>query len=83
MPFRIIWSELAARQLARLDRSVARRVFERVEGLRHEPLRQLRRLTGLPYFRLRVGDFRVFVGVNQSDLLVLVLKVGHREKIYK
>jgi mRNA interferase RelE/StbE len=82
MPFRVIWSESAARELAKLDRSVAKRIFDKVEGLRDEPLRQLRRLTGLPYFRLRVGDFRVIVEVNRSDLLVLVLKVGHRESIY-
>jgi len=83
MPFRIIWSESAARQLAKLDRSVAKRIFDKVDGLRDEPLRQLRRLTGLPYFRLRVGDFRVIIEVNQADLLVLVLKVGHRESIYE
>ncbi|MGD1100284.1 MAG: type II toxin-antitoxin system RelE/ParE family toxin [Thermoplasmata archaeon] len=83
MPFQIIWSESAARQLAKLDRGVAKRIFDKVEGLRDEPFRQVRRLTGLPYFRLRVGDFRVFVEVNQSDLLVLVLKVGHRESIYE
>jgi mRNA interferase RelE/StbE len=83
MAFRVIWSESAARQLAKLDRSVAKRIFDKVEGLRDEPLRQLRHLTGLPYFRLRVGDFRVIIEVNQSDLLVLVLKVGRRESIYQ
>ncbi len=45
-------------------------------------MRQLRRLVGLPYFRLRVGDYRVIVEVKENDLFVLVLKVGHREFIY-
>lgn len=83
MAFRVLWSESAARQLAKLDRSVAKRIFDRVEGLRDEPMRQLRRLTGLPYFRLRVGDFRILVEADQTDLFVLVLKVGHRESIYR
>ena len=83
MPFRIVWSESAARQLAKLDRGVAKRIFDKVEGLHDAPLRQLRRLTGLPYFRLRVGDFRVIIELDQSDLLVLVLKRGHRESIYE
>ncbi len=82
MPCRILWSESASRQLAKLDRSVARRIFDRVEGLRENPMRQLRRLVGLPYFRLRVGDYRVIVEVKENDLFVLVLKVGHREFIY-
>jgi mRNA interferase RelE/StbE len=81
MDYQVLWSEAASRQLAKLDRSVARRIFDKVEGLRNEPLRQLRRLVGQPYFRLRVGDYRVIVEVNQGMLLVLVLKVGHREAI--
>ncbi|MFZ1024578.1 MAG: type II toxin-antitoxin system RelE/ParE family toxin [Thermoplasmata archaeon] len=82
MAFRILWSASASRQLAKLDRSIAKRLFERVEGLSENPLRQLRRLVGLPYFRLRVGDYRVIVEVRQLELLVLVLKVGHRESVY-
>ena len=83
MSFRILWSESASRQLAKLDRTVTRRIFDRVEGLKENPLRQLRRLVGLPYFRLRVGDFRVIVEVQEKELMVLVLKVGHREAIYE
>jgi mRNA interferase RelE/StbE len=82
MDYQVLWSEAASRQLAKLDRSVAKRIFEKVEGLRNEPLRQLRRLVGQPYFRLRVGDYRVIVDVNQGTLLVLDLRVGHREAIY-
>jgi mRNA interferase RelE/StbE len=83
MAFRILWSESASRQLAKLDRTVTRRIFDRVEGLKENPLRQLRRLVGLPYFRLRVGDFRVIVEVQEKVLMILVLKVGHRESIYE
>ena len=82
MVYRIIWSESAARQLAKLDRSVAKRILERVQELESDPSRFLRRLVGVPYYRLRVGDFRVIVEVAQDRLLVLVLKVGHRSKVY-
>ncbi len=81
MAFRILWSESASRQLAKLDRSVGKRIFERVERLAENPLPQLRRLVGLPYFRLRVGDYRVIVEVHELELLVLVLKAGHRKSI--
>jgi mRNA interferase RelE/StbE len=82
MVFKIIWSESAARQLGRLDRSVAKRILERVQALESAPLRSLRRLVGVPYYRLRVGDFRVIVEVAQERLLILVLKFGHRAKVY-
>jgi len=83
MVYRIVWSESAARQLAKLDRSVAKRILERVQELESDPYRLLRRLVGVPYYRLRVGDFRVIVEVAQDRLLVLVLKVGHRSTVYE
>jgi mRNA interferase RelE/StbE len=82
MVFQIIWSESAARQLGKLDRSVAKRILEQVQTLESDPLRSLRRLVGVPYYRLRVGDFRVIVEVAHDRLLILVLRVGHRSSIY-
>lgn len=82
MVYQIIWSESAARQLGKLDRAVAKRILDRVQELESNPLRSLRRLVGVPYYRLRVGDFRVIVEIAQDQLLVLVLNVGHRSKVY-
>ena len=82
MPFPIIWSESAARQLAKLDRAVSKRILSRLQDLVADPLRSLRKLVGVPYYRLRAGDYRVIVGVTQGKLLVLALKVGHRSQIY-
>jgi len=82
MVCKIIWSESASRQLGKLDRAVAKRILERVQQLEVDPLRYLRRLVGVPYYRLRVGDFQVIVEVIQDRLLVLVLKVGHRSSVY-
>lgn len=82
MPFEIIWSDSAARQLRKLDRQVARRIFDRVGELAHEPFQKVRRLVGQPYYRLRVGDYRVIVGVREEELQVLVLKVGKRDSVY-
>ena len=82
MTYAVIWSEGAARELGKLDRSVAKRILEHVEGLREAPKRGLRRLVGVPYYRLRVGDYRVIVEVLEDRLLILVLKVGHRRSVY-
>ena len=82
MVYKILWSGSASRQLGKLDRAVAKRILERVQQLEADPLRHLRRLVGVPYYRLRLGDFRVIVEVVQDRFLVLVLKGGHRSSIY-
>ncbi|MEE9174080.1 MAG: type II toxin-antitoxin system RelE/ParE family toxin [Thermoplasmata archaeon] len=83
MVFDIIWSDSAARQLRRLDRTVARRVFAKVGDLRENPFPHVRRLVNSPYYRLRVGDYRVIMDIEQDVLRILDLKVGHRDSIYK
>jgi mRNA interferase RelE/StbE len=81
--FEIIWADSAVRQLRKLDRPVAKRIFEAVGKLREGPRRWLTRIVNSPYYRLRVGDYRVIVDVHESKLRVLVLKVGHRKSVYR
>ena len=33
--------------------------------------------------RIRVGDYRIIYEVNDSEVVVLVLAVGHRREIYR
>ncbi len=80
--FEIVWSEPALRQLRRLERPIARRVFERVGDLRKDPYRHVTRLVNSPYYRLRVGDYRVILDIERALLRVLVLKVGHRKSMH-
>jgi len=83
MDFDIIWSDSAVRELKRLDRMVARRIFDRVGELRKDPYRHVRKLVNSPYFRLRVGNYRVIIDIRAAVLRVLVVKVGHRGSIYR
>ncbi|MHB8203304.1 MAG: type II toxin-antitoxin system RelE family toxin [Desulfomonilaceae bacterium] len=41
-------------------------------------------LTGLDgLYRLRVGDYRIIYRVLDSDLSVLIVKIGHRKDVYR
>jgi mRNA interferase RelE/StbE len=59
-------------------------VFEAVEDLRQDPL------AGHPLSgqwqglrRLRVGSVRVIYGFDGKELLISVLRVGHRRDVYR
>ncbi len=82
MPFEIIWSDSAAGQLKKLDRTIARRIFDKVGELRETPHRFVRKVANSPYYRLRVGDYRVILDIRETVLRILVLKVGRRKSIY-
>ena len=83
MTFEIIWSDSAARQLEKLDRTVARRIFEKVGELHDNPGRKVHKLVNSPYYRLRVGKYRVILDIDENFLRVIILKVGQRKTIYR
>ena len=83
MPYDIIWSASATKQLKKLDRTVAKRIFKAVDKLKEGPHRYLREIVNAPWYRFRVGDYRVIVSIEQGKLRILVLDVGHRKSIYK
>lgn len=87
MVWQVEVSETAARQLVKLDRAVqleiVRYLRERIATDQDprrfgQPLR--RNLAGR--WKYRVGDYRLICDIQDNKILVLVLMVGHRSKIY-
>ena len=84
--FEVRWHEDALDDLRRLDRSVARRIVNRVESKLSMDPRGLGRalkgpLRGL--YRFRVGDYRVVYLLEEGRLLILVVRVRHRKSVYR
>ncbi len=80
----IRWERRAVKELSRLPRETQLQVFDAVEALRLTPL-QGRPLSGQwkGLRRLRVGSVRVIYGFNGKELLITVLRVGHRREVYR
>ena len=74
----------ALRQLRKLDSQIARRIKSITETLRTEPRPPgVKALTGQRgWLRIRVGDYRIVYEVRDSELVVLVIQIGHRSQIY-
>ena len=74
----------ALRQLRKLDSQIARRIKSTTETLRTEPRPPgVKALTGQRgWLRIRVGDYRIVYEVRDSELVVLVIQIGHRSQIY-
>ena len=74
----------AARWLRKADRETARRIRDVTEELRNDPRPPgAKMLTGSHgVFRIRTGDYRILYEVDDHQVVVLVLDVGHRRDIY-
>ncbi len=86
--WRVEYSDLAEADILSLDKPVRERLLkffrERVP-LHPDPKRMAEPLTGSlrGLWRFRVGDYRAICDIQEGHLVVLVVEVGNRGKIYR
>jgi mRNA interferase RelE/StbE len=85
MEYGILIKPSAEKEMDRLPQQVRHRIVEALEELRHEPRPQgAIKLTGEDdLWRIRVGAYRVVYAIREDELLVLVVRVGHRKDVYR
>ena len=61
-----------------------KKILLRMEALRDNPRPQGSvKLSGMEYYRIRYGDYRIVYEIEDNRLIVVVVKVGHRREIYR
>jgi mRNA-degrading endonuclease RelE of RelBE toxin-antitoxin system len=73
----------AARDLASLDLSVARRVVRKLEQAASDPERFFGRLVASEDSKRRVGDYRLLALVDGSTRTILIERLDHRSRMYR
>ena len=86
--WRLLFSKEALHNLKEMDASISDRLTsylkERVMAL-DDPRKLGKALTGVKlgnYWRYRTGSCRIIVNIIDSDLIVLVVRVGDRKDVY-
>ena len=81
--YEIIFSQKAKKQLFKLEKNTQERIITTLERIRIRPEAYITKLVGDPGYKLRVGGYRLIMDIDNNNLLILVIKVGHRKDIYK
>lgn len=89
MVWQISVSQTAEKQLAKLDRPVARRIVsflrDRVAGL-EDPRSIGEALKGSElgeFWKYRVGDWRIICEIRDKQIQITVLSLGNRREVYR
>lgn len=89
LAWRIEFEDAAMKELAKLDKQVARRILvflrERVAVL-DDPRSVGEALKGSrlgEFWKYRVGDYRIITNIEDGVMRILVLKVGNRREVYR
>ncbi len=87
MEFKIEFTEHALKQLKKMDKYTASLIIgwlrKNIEGC-SDPRQHGKGLTAdrSGQWRYRVGDYRIIVEIQEKEIIVLVVEIGHRKDIY-
>ncbi len=74
----------AAKEIEALPKKDRRRAVARIRGLATNPRPPgCEKLSGHELYRVRQGNYRILYTVHDADLLVVVIKIGHRREVYR
>jgi mRNA interferase RelE/StbE len=83
MTFEIRWTESSFKKLQKLDRLIQKRVIEKLDEAATDPFVMAKKLLGVNLYSIRVGDHRIIISIERDKLVIVVVAVGHRSKIYE
>jgi mRNA interferase RelE/StbE len=82
--YRIDIKKSAAKELEDIPRRDLRKIIERIRSLGKNPMPHgSEKLSGQERYRIRQGDYRIVYSIEDKDLLINIVKIGHRREIYR
>jgi len=82
--YKIYFRKSAAKELGKIPNHEVQKVIQRIESLAIDP-RPIgcEKLTGKEFYRIRKGNYRIIYSIQDDELTIWVVKIGHRKDIYK
>ncbi|MGI0003873.1 MAG: type II toxin-antitoxin system RelE family toxin, partial [Candidatus Nitrosotenuis sp.] len=78
MVYEIRWLPTAYKQFSKLDKTIQKRISRKLDSIRENPFASVTKLSGFNAYKLRVGDYRAILSIENNMLVILMLKVGYR-----
>jgi mRNA interferase RelE/StbE len=82
--YRVLFKNSVEKDFSAIPKNDVKRILNRIKTLEDNP-RPIgcEKLTGQEKYRLRKGRYRIVYSIQEDELTVWVVKVGHRKDIYR
>lgn len=82
--YKIKIADLAADFIRKQTKKNQRQIMNKISSLAEDPCSKGDRIKNKPeFFKIRSGVFRIAYMVQENQVIVLVLRVGHRKDFYR
>jgi mRNA interferase RelE/StbE len=82
--YKLFFKKSVQKDFDTIPKKDLRRILNRIEALTKDPRPPgCEKLTGQERYRLRQGWYRIIYSIQDDELTVWVVKVGHRKHIYR
>ena len=82
--YELVFKKSVAKDFRSIPKKDVSRILKRIEALRDDPRGEgCVKLSSQERYRVRQGVYRIVYEIRENELIVMVVKVGHRSAIYK
>ena len=80
----IYFKESVWKDVKRIPKTDLKNILKRIKGLSDDPRPfGCEKLTGQDRYRLRQGKYRIVYSIQENELTIWVVKIGHRKDVYR
>jgi mRNA interferase RelE/StbE len=82
--YKIYFRQSVLKDLAKIPKRELQRIINRIEKLTADPRpRGCEKISGQDRFRIRQGSYRIVYSIQDDELTIWIVKIGHRRDIYR
>lgn len=82
--YELRFKPLVTKDLRDIPRADVRRILARIDTLRADPRPPgAEKLSAQERYRLRQGNYRILYTVADTEMVVEIVKIGHRRDVYR
>ena len=84
--YKVKYHKDALKELRKMPRNTSKAITGKIQLLANDPAKlanNIKKLTDHPGYRLRVGNWRIIYTIHNEELMIHVIRIKPRGKVYK
>ena len=82
--YKILIKKSAVKELETIPKKDLQKIVKRINDLSDNPLPHgVQKLSHKEHYRIRQGNYRIVYSIKKNELVIYIIKIGHRKEIYR